>query len=516
MRIIELQMKHFGKFSDQTVSFHEGINVICGNNEMGKTTMHAFIRGMFFGIEKQRGRASKNDEYSLREPWENANYYAGVLRFESGGKLFRLERNFQKRDKSASLVCETDGEELSLEDGDLESLLEGLNEASFRNTVFIPQRSSATDEGLAAELRNYMTNIQNTGDGDIDVNQALGHLDEKRRQLEGERKKALLKTTQACQELRMRLDYVQQEIGQISQEYRDAEIQLARAEEEWQKIQERKRQQEPAKKEKHTYEQRRQQFLILAMGLAALLVCVFVPVTAVKAVTLAAWLVLFGLCIWRKRRGGFPATEAEEESNLVPQESRIHREAIGQLRWKKERILEEQKEKETICANLLESLEEMREQEEEARGQELEIEAVRLAMGTIKSLSDEIYQESARKLNERISAILGEITGGKYTSIFLDANMEVRINTPQKLLSLAQVSRGTMDQIYFALRMAVGEMLCQGEPVPVLLDDAFAMYDDDRLERTLNWLKKSGRQVILFTCHKREQELLAPKGPVRQ
>jgi len=44
--------------------------------------------------------------------------------------------------------------------------------------------------------------------------------------------------------------------------------------------------------------------------------------------------------------------------------------------------------------------------------------------------------------------------------------------------------------------------------MPIILDDAFAMYDDKRLQRTLNWLHRSGRQVILFTCHKREEEYL--------
>ena len=155
MRILELQMKHFGKFSDARVTFHEGLNVICGENEMGKTTMHSFIRGMLFGIEKQRGRAAKNDEYSLRQPWENGGYYAGALRFESGGKIFRIERSFHRKEKSASLVCETDGEELSLEDGDLESLMEGMNEEAFINTVFIRQKGSETGAGLAVSFAFY-------------------------------------------------------------------------------------------------------------------------------------------------------------------------------------------------------------------------------------------------------------------------------------------------------------------------------------------------------------------------
>ena len=71
MRILELEMKNFGKFSDQTIHFHPGVNIISGENEMGKTTIHSFIRGMLFGITAQRGRASGKDEYALREPWEN-------------------------------------------------------------------------------------------------------------------------------------------------------------------------------------------------------------------------------------------------------------------------------------------------------------------------------------------------------------------------------------------------------------------------------------------------------------
>ena len=65
-----------------------------------------------------------------------------------------------------------------------------------------------------------------------------------------------------------------------------------------------------------------------------------------------------------------------------------------------------------------------------------------------------------------------------------------------------------MEQIYFALRMAVGEMFCQDETMPIILDDAFVMYDDKRLKQTLKWLDHSGRQVILFTRHGREQRIL--------
>lgn len=54
---------------------------------------------------------------------KNPNYYSGILKFKSGEKHFRIERNFDKYSKKAELICEEDGEVLSVEDGDLQMLL---------------------------------------------------------------------------------------------------------------------------------------------------------------------------------------------------------------------------------------------------------------------------------------------------------------------------------------------------------------------------------------------------------
>ena len=61
MRFLDLYISGFGKFHDTAVSFEDGLNVIYGKNEAGKSTIHTFIRGMLFGIERGRGRAAKND-----------------------------------------------------------------------------------------------------------------------------------------------------------------------------------------------------------------------------------------------------------------------------------------------------------------------------------------------------------------------------------------------------------------------------------------------------------------------
>ena len=70
------------------------------------------------------------------------------------------------------------------------------------------------------------------------------------------------------------------------------------------------------------------------------------------------------------------------------------------------------------------------------------------------------------------------------------------------------LSRGTLEQIYLALRLAVGSVLMQEEDMPIFLDEAFAMYDDVRLAETLKALAKTRKQIFIFTCQKREATIL--------
>ena len=72
MKILSLHIDGFGKFHNRDISFQDGLNVVYGKNEAGKSTLHTFIKGTLFGIERQRGRASKNDTYSKFQPWTRA------------------------------------------------------------------------------------------------------------------------------------------------------------------------------------------------------------------------------------------------------------------------------------------------------------------------------------------------------------------------------------------------------------------------------------------------------------
>ena len=68
---------------------------------------------------------------------------------------------------------------------------------------------------------------------------------------------------------------------------------------------------------------------------------------------------------------------------------------------------------------------------------------------------------------------------------------------------------GTIDQLYLSLRLAIAKELCK-ESMPIILDEAFAYYDDERLENILKYLNEECKdnQVIIFTCTNREKEIL--------
>ena len=71
MKITELILKNFGKFTNKQILLSDGINIIYGENESGKTTLHTFLKGMLFGMERKRGRAAATDTFRTYEPWEN-------------------------------------------------------------------------------------------------------------------------------------------------------------------------------------------------------------------------------------------------------------------------------------------------------------------------------------------------------------------------------------------------------------------------------------------------------------
>ena len=142
MIIDTLNIAHFGRFHQKSLRLSPGINVVYGENEAGKSTLHQFIQAMLFGVERLRGKASKKDEYSRFQPWDQGKNYEGSMVIEHHGEMYRLTRNFYKEDEFFRVEQLRTGKEMQLPGGQIDSLIEGINRTNFKNTLSIGQLDS--------------------------------------------------------------------------------------------------------------------------------------------------------------------------------------------------------------------------------------------------------------------------------------------------------------------------------------------------------------------------------------
>ena len=144
---------------------------------------------------------------------------------------------------------------------------------------------------------------------------------------------------------------------------------------------------------------------------------------------------------------------------------------------------------------------------EELERREREYQAISIAMDTLQQANAQLQQRFSPQLNRAAGALLSRLTGGKYRTLSLDKELDASAAGERDVLphSALYLSKGTVDQIYLAVRLAVCD-LCLPD-APLVLDEALAAFDDVRAKRALELLQDLAqkRQILLFSCHHREK-----------
>ncbi len=504
MIIRKMTIRNFGKIHDQTFELSPGINVLYGENESGKTTFHTFIKSMFYGIERQRGRAAKNDVYTSYEPWENPGEYGGILWFDIGEEKIRLTRNFSREHPYGEVFSETTGAIADTDRGSLEQLLGDVSEAVYDNTVSIGQLKSVTGKDLVRELQNYMASYQGTGDKNLDLQRASQFLKMTRKgyQSQAERHRKDLQSAQ--DQVAFSMEHLEDDLADLRRKNAEASAR---------KKQIRAGGGSSASLEKAIQNARSTRFicsiLFTVLIAACILTGILAPVSYGKkiiffVVGLAA--VLAGLLLDRRQEFSIRRMEHIRKRRAVREEE------VSRYSWEQENLREIYEEKARTFRNLKAEYLEYEGQKNLVFPEEVEASALTLALETIESLSGSINARLGNTLRERTSDILCDITGGKYEEVLMDENFHMSVNTEERTVPLERLSRGTLEQIYFALRMAAGDLFSPEEPFPVILDDVFGMYDEERLSGVLHWLDREKRQIIISTCNRREMDIMAREG----
>lgn len=674
MRLIDLHIDGFGKFHDLDLRFAEGMNILYGHNEAGKSTLHAFLQAMLYGLERRPGIGSAAKLHKKYRPWDAPERFGGTLRLAHEGQVYRIVRDFNADDLSADgatissleIWNETTGVRVTDPRAFLQAMLGGISETAFENTVSIGQLRSATSRSMVHELKSYITNLSTTGDMSLDSAGALKLLRQQRSALEAKRVPEAAKSyAQLIGEIRN----IEREIAQPEYENQLRKYQALRSEVRTEQVDRQTRREELLQKtaaqesvltqagfdsgddirdaKEHAdmlYSlcrigaEPRERVIRIALpllfgllmtilcGLAAVLITAIespafaqrfhlapekVPglVAAVSGSGLSATILvatsigLLVLCmllfVWRlyanAARTGFLRETAAELSAMLTKQigtAEISDGAMESFRTHMDELLRAEEELETQRTTLAEvsaelqnlsnderrydvELQKQNEKQTELEGKlqhlanvknraemlkrtldendaiSTEIDAINLAAETMTELQSSIQSSFGHYLNKEAGELIAGITGGVYDSMWIDQHLDIFMNTPGKIVPIEDVSSGTMDQIYLALRLAAARLI-QGDRgaaastsgagtsasgagqavagagastgaagaqtstasavearLPLIFDDSFAMYDEQRLAAALRYITEIHHgQILLFTCHTREQRIL--------
>lgn len=621
MLLTKLKVDYFGKFTGKEIELKPGINLIYGENEAGKSTLHTFIKGMLFGIERLRGRgaASKEDTYTRYLPWKYPGAYGGQMDIKVDDREYRLQRSFHANNKAFAIIDLLTGRELKLKEGHISELIPQLTETSFRNTISIEQLRAETDAELAANVRNYITNLSIAKSREVNVGKAISSLKDQKKALESLPYAAqinslsdMIKEGEAREE---KIDLLVSDLRALEAKEielkekvnnhksptneREEELigQLPAVLEKYRAYQELTRQYSQLesqvealrvkllnyqnrlndlnkKVEDNIQGAKRRGLFYIGIPVVISLISLFLtrsPLVAIILLTIS--LVIGGLLLafansknnssikderfkinmslehseeqlkevtdrWKSIEDSCDELhdtimiymqefvsedeltlaaverlqeaiknkrkEASQKQSNYNQQLEEYRFQIGKIRWE----LSQLEENET---NLIKNKEQYIYTKQKQEENILELDAINLALSTIHNLSVSIHDSFGLQLNETVSKIVGEVTNHKYQDIKIDEKLNIKFGWKDKYIVLDRLSAGTIDQVYFALRLAASDLLLGKNTVPLIMDDSFALYDDGRVKAALTSIKDRS-QVILFSCQKREKQLLDDLG----
>lgn len=113
------------------------------------------------------------------------------------------------------------------------------------------------------------------------------------------------------------------------------------------------------------------------------------------------------------------------------------------------------------------------------------------------------------KFTENLSKNIATISNNKYNKVMINDESGLIVeNQFGEYITAEKLSVGTIDQLYLSLRLSMIDDISE-ETMPIILDEAFAYYDNERLENILKFLldKTEKNQLIIFTCTDREKEI---------
>ena len=594
MQIKNLKINGFGKLKDKEINLENGINVIYGKNEAGKSTLLKYITSMFYGLSKNKngGTIPEVEKY---EPW-NSEEFSGKISYQlDNNKVYEAYRDFKKKnpkifnenleDISKEFnIDKTKGNEFFYEQT-------GLEEEIFTSSIITKQAEVKLDEKAQNSLIQKISNILGTGEDNTSyttivnklkkkLNDEVGTSNTKERPINivEDRIEELIAQKNELEKYQSYKFDIDEKINETSEylkslnkelnDLRKANLEKEKLKENENRIKINKELINNIQKdidilnsEKKKYKikenkksSKKSWVIIIISLLIAAIVLAIVPNIYVKIAIIIATVIylIYGTAKISIRNKANKETkvkqreitekikileENKEKQNIeldrieeeyekalikIKNETKINDlENLLELIDTKQRKINEQ----TINLHTLrvdnnniipklENLVNIKEELEGLKENKSELEEkrdnIKRTLEYMEIAYNKMKEQITPKFTEELSRVMERISNGKYKNVRINTNGEIIVeeNTGD-YISAENLSIGTIDQLYLSLRLATIKEISK-ENMPIILDEAFAYYDEERLQNILSYLANeyNEKQIIIFTCTEREKEIL--------
>ena len=612
MRINNLKINGFGKLKDREFKLSEGINLIYGENEAGKSSLLKFTTSMLYGASKNKNGKEISD-FDRYKPWQTEEFSAKINYTLDSGEEFEVYREFKKKNP---VIYNSNKEDISKDFTidktkgiDFFTEQTGVDEESFYSTAITEQEGIKLSRSSQNSIIQKISNLVSSGDDNISYKKSFDRINKRQNEEVGtdrtsqkpinnvEKKiKKLLEDKRNLEIYRESIYDNSLEKEQLKLEEKDEEIKkeflkevkmkldtnrVKNAEinfnknlenEYAQKIAELNERISNKQAEKESDKTKATNYYIAA----AIFIITFIALMFITKFNLISLVALVPLIfIFNKKKKADKAENDKRKNSDLDKEKIIHEiEVLRQTRDAQKKEAEEKEEKlnqdiekeqndlmqkytqfldygfmqecfdksydeilreierkenrlNTIKFRLhtmesssneinkkLDNLAIIEEDLQDAEEEKEELLSLNKSFNIAKECLERAYEQVKQNISpmftENLCDIISKISDGRYTNIVFNDDDGLRVELQNgSYVPVSRLSVGTIDQMYISLRLSALNEITD-ENMPIILDEAFAYFDDERLINILRYLKNNFKdnQIIILTCSNREKEAL--------
>ena len=515
MRINKLSIASFGRINSGEYELKNGLNVIYGPNESGKSTILSFIRFMLFGCQGRRSVNNITFEEKY-QPWDNTAL-SGSMEFETFGEKYHTSRSVGVRKEYSTINSSGTNSFEGINPGEA---IYNMNESAFLRSFYLSANSCAIAAEKNDDILRCLANFADTGDEQMSYNTICAKINSDKKQTSAmiaecdneilsmkqsiERTEALKDRAKILNEKLYETDSAIQQLSDNLDDKMDRNNRYQRTMEQYANA--------------RLYQQAK---VIIAVVMTLMIVTLCALRMAPVAIPLAVVDLLTLLFVFT---GKNKLKKLRDELNSLDQDAKLYSDDVknnlGKTDEKKTQVLKEigaiesELEKEYSYEDLCAGIERLEKQKEELCKKMQVLEKA-------GDILDESYCELKKLfspvLNKKASEIFSALTESKYEDVIISDTFDICVKSDYDYKNSRMYSSETYEMMYLSLRLALCDILGAEDGLPVFLDDCFALCDDQRTKAAVKFLAdyaSGGKQIVFCTCHSREYEMFRNIGGV--